>query len=430
MSNTIKEFIYEERYSHPYDIALNLTNDCNLACKYCFVEQKPEYMTLDTAIAAVEYAISNLKLHKEIYNDVPEDQKSSIWFFGGEPLLCFNSIIKPLIEYCQNKNYLELFNFSLTTNATLLDKEKVDFFKSINCYPMLSIDGNPKTQDFQRPCKNSNQKSSQLIEKNIPYILEIFPHILFRSTIYQPTINQMFENYLYAESLGFQAINYTPDTRALDWTQNDYNNIKEQLYQIFTYRLYQYQNNQFPMHWNDVVSNYQQILQHDINVITKHIDKSFPLSNCGLGTNSAAIDYQGNIYTCQERPTKDKKNIFVLGNLKNGGINIEHHKEFLTQYINEYIKIGILSSSSQLCEQCLRKTWCTSCCISVSKDLYNNFHTINNNWCLYNQMLIELSLNMMDILVKENNKIFYLDLLKNNAQQYNIFLDYVNKYCF
>ena len=128
--------------------------------------------------------------------------------------------------------------FSLTTNITLLDKEKVDFFKAIDCSPMLSIDGAPETQDFQRPCKNPNLKTSELIEKNIPYILSQFPFVLFRSTIYQPTINKMFENYLYAESLGFKAINFTPDTRARDWTNKEYNQIKEQLYKIFAYRLY------------------------------------------------------------------------------------------------------------------------------------------------------------------------------------------------
>ena len=47
MNNT---FEYNESYSHPYEIALNLTNDCNLACRYCFVEQKPDYMTLEIAI--------------------------------------------------------------------------------------------------------------------------------------------------------------------------------------------------------------------------------------------------------------------------------------------------------------------------------------------------------------------------------------------
>ena len=33
-----KKFEYKEEYKYPRTIMLNLTDDCNLACKYCFVE--------------------------------------------------------------------------------------------------------------------------------------------------------------------------------------------------------------------------------------------------------------------------------------------------------------------------------------------------------------------------------------------------------
>ena len=429
--NNSNKFIYEEKYSHPYDIALNLTNDCNLACVYCFVEQKPEYMTLDIAIAAVEYMVKNLRLHKEIYKDIPEWRKANLWFFGGEPLLCFDSIIKPIVKYCQTKEYLQNdIAFSITTNVTLLDKEKVDFFKSIDCTPMLSIDGAPETQDYQRPHKNLNIKSSQLIEKNIPYILEQFPNILFRSTIYKPTIDKMLTNYLYAESLGFKTINFTPDTRAQDWVQKDYDNIKNQLYEIFAYRLYQYKHSIFPINWIDLTSNYAHILNHDIRCLNNQFeDDFFPLTNCGLGSVSAAIDYQGDIYSCQERPSKGLKDIYLLGNIKDG-INYEKHKLFLSQYMQQFQQERILSNKKELCKSCLSKPWCDKSCISISKELFHNFNTINENWCIYYQLLMELSLNTMDILVKEKNKCFYLDLLKNNTDNYDIFANYIENNCF
>ena len=309
-----EKFIYEEKYSHPYQLAFNLTNDCNLVCRYCFVEQKPEYMTLDIAIKAVEYLINNLKLHREVYKDVPENELGNIWFFGGEPLLCFDSIIKPLVEYCEQKNYLKDINITITTNGTLLNKEKVDFLKKYNIYPMLSIDGAPETQDYNRPCKNKNLKSSKLLEDNIPYILEQFPTILFRSTIYKPTMSKMFENYLYAESLGFMGINFTPDTRQIDWKKEDYELMEDQLSQIFAYRLYQYRNNYFPMHYTDIIQTYKKILSHDINIIKNIEINPTYIHNCGLGTYSAAIDYKGQIYNCQERPSKENnKNFFILG---------------------------------------------------------------------------------------------------------------------
>ena len=38
---------------------LNLTNSCNLTCRYCFVEQKPEFMTLQTAKDAADFLAGN-----------------------------------------------------------------------------------------------------------------------------------------------------------------------------------------------------------------------------------------------------------------------------------------------------------------------------------------------------------------------------------
>jgi MoaA/NifB/PqqE/SkfB family radical SAM enzyme len=31
-------FVYEEKYSYPVRVMLNLTDNCNLACRYCFVQ--------------------------------------------------------------------------------------------------------------------------------------------------------------------------------------------------------------------------------------------------------------------------------------------------------------------------------------------------------------------------------------------------------
>ena len=40
---------------------LNVTNACNLACRYCFVEQHPNYMTLDVAMDAAKFLVENAK---------------------------------------------------------------------------------------------------------------------------------------------------------------------------------------------------------------------------------------------------------------------------------------------------------------------------------------------------------------------------------
>ena len=67
---------------------LGLTDNCNLACSYCFVKQKPLEMTYEIAEKSVEWLLSN---HSN-------DSTPLVTFFGGEPLLKYDYIIVPIVE--------------------------------------------------------------------------------------------------------------------------------------------------------------------------------------------------------------------------------------------------------------------------------------------------------------------------------------------
>lgn len=118
----------------PTTILLGLTNRCNLSCDYCFVNQNATDMTYDIAEQSVEWALNNQKQKPEY--------KVSINFFGGEPLLKFEEIIKPLIE-----KYFEKVIFNITTNGVLLNEDIVDFFYKYNVGILLSFDGVPEVQN-------------------------------------------------------------------------------------------------------------------------------------------------------------------------------------------------------------------------------------------------------------------------------------------
>ena len=88
-------------------------------------------MTLEIAERSVEWALENY--------EKKSNYKVSINFFGGEPLLKFNDIIKPLVEKYNEKVY-----FNITTNGILLDEDIVDFFYKYNVGILLSFDGVPE----------------------------------------------------------------------------------------------------------------------------------------------------------------------------------------------------------------------------------------------------------------------------------------------
>ena len=150
-------------------------------------------MTLDTAKKAVDFMVNNFKKAKELGYGQKE---INLTYFGGEPTLCWDSIIVPLTEYIKN-NYKDIFNLNMTTNGTLLNEERINFLKDNNIHLLLSCDGPPEVQDYNRPTRDGG-KSSILIEKNIPLILEAFPNTTFRATINQDNCDKLFDSYIYA----------------------------------------------------------------------------------------------------------------------------------------------------------------------------------------------------------------------------------------
>ncbi len=408
------EIFYKEEYQYPIDVLLNLTDDCNLACRYCFVEQHPHFMTFDIAKNIADWLYKNYLKRKEFNFPIPPDDKIQIYFFGGEPTLCYDSIIVPLVNYCNSK-YPDIFKYGITTNGTLLNKEKIDFFKKNNFFILLSIDGNEETQNFNRPCKN-NQRSFDLLTKNIPYLLEQFPQALFRSTIYAPTVNHLYENYLYIKSLGVRNYVAIPDIRHEElWTQERIEIFREQVGKIYTYQLNQLLNNNsdkiedgYILSWIFSLFNYLKNEQND----------NLSFKRCGLGTQNCAIGWDGKIYACQEQPSKEKKNIFYIGDLATG-IDKQKHIELLQIYSNGFLQ-NLKNQDNNECANCYLKEHCKTNpikCPSTIYDLYSDLAIYNKIDCEIKKIYMENSILFLSILSNCKTPEELAELLNNKKER-------------
>ena len=127
-----------------YNIMLNVTDACNLECRYCFVSQHPHFMSLEVAKDTVDFFNDIIsKSDKNESNQKRNERRFNINFFGGEPTLCWDSIIVPLINYTEEKDYN--IHFGMTSNCTLLDDEKIKFMKEHKMSLLFSIDGDKQT---------------------------------------------------------------------------------------------------------------------------------------------------------------------------------------------------------------------------------------------------------------------------------------------
>ena len=117
-------------------ITLTLTNNCNLACNYCYEKHNSDTMTFDTAVAII---------NKELQLNASEAVE--IDFFGGEPFLSFD-LIRKIVDYICPKKQIEKRNIHcfVSTNGTLVHGEVQEWLRFhkeiISCG--LSADGTKK----------------------------------------------------------------------------------------------------------------------------------------------------------------------------------------------------------------------------------------------------------------------------------------------
>lgn len=122
---------------------LILTEDCNLACTYCFEKtmRGVRKMPLAVAKAAIDLLI-----------DYSGDEPSlDITHFGGEPLLSFGTLAAAT-EYGERKGAAagKSIEFNITTNGLLLDERMADYLAEHRIKALLSIDGTAESHDRHR----------------------------------------------------------------------------------------------------------------------------------------------------------------------------------------------------------------------------------------------------------------------------------------
>ncbi|HLW76758.1 MAG TPA: radical SAM protein, partial [Bryobacteraceae bacterium] len=122
-------------------LVMNLTNQCNLSCQYCYEfgedkvatpEGKPKFMDLETAKASVDFLLSNSAGRRGVH----------ITFFGGETLMNF-PLLQQVVTYATEQASLQgrTVDFSLTTNATLLTPAIIQFLSENRIGVTVSMDG-------------------------------------------------------------------------------------------------------------------------------------------------------------------------------------------------------------------------------------------------------------------------------------------------
>lgn len=294
-----------------HTLFLGVTEDCNMRCRYCFVQHNPARMSLDTAMKALYFLIAQ--------KDPNSKRNLNITFFGGEPTLEWDSVIVPVVkrgrELTDNK-----MSFNITSNGILLNRERLEFMKENNMSLLFSFDGDEETQNYNRPMKGG-QPSFPLLKDKVKLILEYFPQMTFRATVYAPTVHLMGHNFEYAVSEGYKNFFFAPDSYGSieDWTEKVFETYTNQLYTIADYVIKECKKGKY-INISPISKAYKTHLTGKVNYNSSNIRNIPGLGRCGVGGNGSAIVAPNQkIYTCQEVFTNyEKRDAFLIGTLDTG----------------------------------------------------------------------------------------------------------------
>lgn len=151
-----------------FSVIINPTLNCNMSCWYCY-EQHEGNLNMRPELLE---AIKRLILSKF---SLPTLTSFHLGFFGGEPLLKFDSVCKSLMDFTRSINleYNKVISFSFVTNGYLLSEEIIKYFKQIGSPISLQItlDGNRHRHDMVRKNRNGNPSYDTILH-NCKKLLE------------------------------------------------------------------------------------------------------------------------------------------------------------------------------------------------------------------------------------------------------------------
>ncbi|WP_302800046.1 radical SAM peptide maturase [Parabacteroides goldsteinii] len=190
-SGKIDEKVVENSFANCNDIVFQVTQQCNLKCKYCcygdLYEQTgftgDKVMDFSLAKKLIDYMATFWNSAKNVsYNNVV-----IVGFYGGEPLVNFK-LINDIVDYLKHldlKQQIE-FRYSMTTNALLLDKY-MDFIIDNNFLLLVSLDGN-EIQDSLRVDLN-DKPTFKRVFKNLKNLQKTHPRYFEEKVRFNSVLN-------------------------------------------------------------------------------------------------------------------------------------------------------------------------------------------------------------------------------------------------
>lgn len=330
------------------NFAINLNTKCNLRCEYCFILHDTK-----TGEEATYVTLSKFRRMIEKYGNPP----ISIDIFGTEPLISWDKVM-----HIANMGKTFGWKIGITTNATLITKERAQLIRDMNIGVLVSYDGSRKSHNRFRKFA-SGQGSWQKVVEGIGHLHDAGVKYGCAMVVSPENLPYLLHNVKSAATRGFKyialnpqfIIGHKPHPKGYDW------DMLRQKYRA-------------TVEW---------AVDHDVNLLfTQGAFMSYssePLkrsdATCGACKGSIAMDWDGSLYICHH--TCGRKE-FKAGHVDQGPVE-EIIRSYRMRDVNE-------------CHVCPIFTQRGSCghCWVQALDLTGDMQKVPEQTCLWASILHDI----------------------------------------
>ena len=319
-------------------VCLNIIHGCNLRCKYCFADEGEYHghkgvMDIDTAKKAIDYVVKRSGPRRNIEIDL----------FGGEPTMIMDTI-KEIIAYAREheKEWKKNIRFTMTTNATLLTEEMMDFMDKEMGNIILSLDGRKEVNDNVR-IKVDGSGSYDDILPNIKKMIDKRTEgkMYFVRGTFTRANTDFYEDVKAMVNEGFREISIEPvvleNGHPLALREEDLPTIFDNYDKLYEeMRRRKVEGDEFKFYHFNID------LQGGPCVYKR-------ISGCGAGFEYVAITPQGEVYPCHQFVGKEE---YKLGSIWDDTYDAELGKKFKKAHIYNKPK----------CKDCWARFYCSGGC--------------------------------------------------------------------
>jgi len=349
-----------------FRVTFHITEECNMACTYCYEFKKNKVIQLTTATKLIDEVISYkttgesfLRPYFEQNNEIDNDTEVELDFIGGEITL-YMDLVESITDYwfreCAKHRLVKWFyktRIVLETNGTTYFNEDVQHF--LNKYKEkisapITIDGceechdkcrrykdgRPSFYDVDRAVKAEKERIGDVPNSKMTFTPETFKYIL--------------DSCKYLYSLGYQRARMNLDITQ-EITPVECEQYKNELIKVADWIL----DNKIPFIITPFTYNYNSVKEY---------------SSCGMTGVQIAIDVYGNLYNCfrlSESSLQDKYR--PIGNIFNKTLDMD----FVTDFLNR-----ISAHNNYQCQGCPIIHSCEECPADNYYYKGDFFESVNN----------------------------------------------------